>query len=105
VVCRIVSIEAWIVTRGRARPSPLFRWPEPDVDVNPFTFSIAGVVLAFFSKVVRTLRRADGDLSIKQSNFICLVSGVNAGRALARGFGTSATGSRREICLLYLLTQ
>ena len=24
-----------------ARPSPRFRWPESDIDVNPFTFSIA----------------------------------------------------------------
>jgi hypothetical protein len=39
-----------------ARPSPRFRRPEPDLDVNLFTFSIAGVVLASICKVVRTLR-------------------------------------------------
>ena len=38
VACRTVSTKTRLVV---ARPSPRFRWPEPDIDVNSFTFSIA----------------------------------------------------------------
>ena len=37
--------------------------------------------------------------------FICLVSGMNAGRVLARGFGNICKRLKEGICLLHLLTQ